>query len=364
MVLLTIRRNHTRKVYRVDAHCWCIGNEFLQAVFHLNWQVRSSQLFDFAVGGEPTKRVVRLPLLTVTTCGSRMRCLPRFIHIIMDMENTTRSIDSWVQFLSENEIPVLRQTVRNLAAARDNIEKVNGREISTIVLNDPLMTLQMLAYIRTFHGSRVLKEITTVAHATMMLGVEPFFRHFEKLPVVEEALKPYPQAQLRLLQVIRRAQRASIYAFNWATWRYDMNPEEVTIAALLHDVAEILLLCFAPQQALQIYGLQQADRSLRSAVAQESVLGFRLMDLQRALCRHWQLPELLLALMDDAHAEKARVKTVKLAGDLARHSANGWDDAALPDDYTAIEALLNISHEELLHRLGPHPEISPDLPST
>lgn len=268
------------------------------------------------------------------------------------MEDIPHSVESWVQFLNESEIPVLRQTVRSIAAARDNIDKINGRDISAIVLNDPLMTLRVLAYIRPFHGSRVLKEITTVAHATMMLGIEPFFQHFATLSVIEEGLKPYPQALLRMLQVIRRAQRASRYAYIWATWRHDMNAEEVTIAALLRDVAEILLLCFAPKQALQVYALQRADRSLRSVVAQESVLGFRLMDLQLALCSHWQLPELLLNLMDDAQAEQARVKNVKLAADLARHSANGWDDAALPDDYRAIEALLNIGHDELMIRLG------------
>jgi HD-like signal output (HDOD) protein len=268
------------------------------------------------------------------------------------MNDTLRSLDSWVQYLSENEIPVMRQTVRGIAAGRENIDKINGRDISTIVLSDPMMTLRVLAYIRPFHGKRVLQEITTVDHAIMMLGVDPFFRHFEQMTELESMLKPHPQALLRLLQVIRRAQRASRYAYVWATWRFDLNVEEVTIAALLHDAAEILLLCFAPQQAMQIYALQQADHNMRSALAQQKVLGFPLSDLQHALCRHWQLPELLLHLMDDSHAGQARVKNVKLAADLARHSANGWDDAALPDDYTAIEALLNISHDDLMVRLG------------
>lgn len=269
------------------------------------------------------------------------------------MENTPSSIESWVQLLSENEIPVMRQTARSVDAAREKIDLINGREITAFVLNDPMMTLRVLAYIRPFHGSRLLKEITTVGHATMMLGVEPFFKHFDKLLAIEDVLKPYPQAQLRLLKVIRRAQRASRYALNWASWRYDMKVEEVAIAALLHDAAEILLLCFAPQLAMQIVALQQQDSHLRSTAAQDRVLGFHLKTLQLALCRHWQLPELLLDLMDDAHADNARVKNVKLAVDLARHSANGWDDAALPDDYAAIEALLKISHEDLMERLVP-----------
>jgi HD-like signal output (HDOD) protein len=268
------------------------------------------------------------------------------------MENTKQNIEYWVQFLSENKIPVMQQTVRSINSARDNIDKINSRELSTIILHDPLMTLQVLEYIRPIHGSRMLQEITTVGNATMMMGIEPFLKHFEELSTIEEMLKPYPQILLYLLHVIRRAQRASRYAYIWATWRFDANAEEVAIAALLHDVAEILLLCFAPQQALKIYALMQANRSLRSAAVQESVLGFRLAALQLALCRKWELPELLLHLMDDTHAEESRAKNVKLAVDLARHSANGWDDAALPDDYRAIEKLLHISHEELMAQLG------------
>jgi hypothetical protein len=56
--------------------------------------------------------------------------------------------------------------------------------------------------------------------------------------------------------------------------------------------------------------------------------------------------------MDQENADHPRVRNVRLAVDLARHSANGWDDAALPDDFKAIEDLLHMGHETLMHRLG------------
>ena len=90
---------------------------------------------------------------------------------------------------------------------------------------------------------------------------------------------------------------------------------------------------------------------MRSATAQEQVLGFRLFDLQLALCETWQLPELLNTLMNDANAELPRVQNVSLAVNLARHSANAWDNAALPDDFSAIEKLLHINRQTLLNRL-------------
>ena len=138
-----------------------------------------------------------------------------------------------------------------------------------------------------------------------------------------------------------------------------MNIEEVALAALLHDLSEILLWCFAPKLAIEIRDRLQADKTARSATTQEQVLGFPLVDLQLALCKAWNLPELLNTLMDDANAHLPRVQNVILAVNLARHSINDWGNAALPDDFAAIEKLLHIHRETLLTRLNVPEEYLP-----
>lgn len=248
-------------------------------------------------------------------------------------------------------MPILRQTARRLEEAHQNMDRIIGRDIAAIVLQDPFMAVRVLAYIQPFRGKHLQTDITTVGNAIMMLGIEPFFKNFEAPTTVEAVLKDEPQALLGVLQVIRRAQRASRYAHDWAFDRYDMNAEEVALAALLHDLAEILLWCFAPRLAIEIRDRQLADKSLRSTAAQLQVLGIRLFDLQLALCDAWHLPELLKTLMDDASSELPRVQNVALAVNLARHSAHDWENPALPDDFSAIEKLLHISRETLLSRL-------------
>jgi len=109
----------------------------------------------------------------------------------------------------------------------------------------------------------------------------------------------------------------------------------------------MLMWCFNPLPMLEIRHRQEADKTLRSAVLQEQVLGFKGVDLQRALVAHWNLPQLLQDMTDPAQAERPRVKNVMLAINLARHSANGWDDAALPDDYKDIAGLLRMKPEEI-----------------
>lgn len=262
------------------------------------------------------------------------------------------TMEGWVAYLNAAEIPILRQTARRLDEARQNIDRINGRDIAAIVLQDPLLAVRVLAYIQPFRGKHLRSDITTIGNAIMMLGVEPFFRRFESPITIESLLKNEPQALLGVLHVIRRVQRASRYAHDWAFERHDMNTEEVALAALLHDLAEILLWCFAPRLAIEIRALQSADKTLRSATAQQQVLGIHLFDLQLALCEAWQLPELLKTLMDDANAELPRVRNVVLAVNLARHSANDWTNPALPDDFYAIEKLMHIDRKTLLERLS------------
>lgn len=266
-------------------------------------------------------------------------------------DQSLHDLAAWVAFLGGAEIPILRQTARRLDEARQNIEQIGAREIAAIVLQDPLMAVRVLAYIQPIHGKHLRSAITTIGNAVMMLGVEPFFRTFEAPLTLETVLKDESAALLGVLQVIRRAQRASAYAHDWAFERHDINIEEVTLAALLHDLSEILLWCFAPRTAITIRDRLQADHTLRSVRAQQQVLGYALADVQRALCSAWQLPELLGTLMDDTNAGLPRVQNVILAVNLARHSANDWTDAALPDDLRAIAALLHIKCETLLTRL-------------
>ncbi len=273
-----------------------------------------------------------------------------------------QDLETWVLFFSGAELPVLRHTVRQLDELRADLDRTSGRDVARVVLQDPLMAVKVLAYIQPFSGKTLRSDITTIGSAVMMIGIEPFFDKFKELISIEQMLKTEPQALLGTLQLIRRVQRATHYAYQWALWRQDMNVEEVTIATLLHDLAEILLWCFAPRLAIDIRDRQKADRTLRSVAVQEAVLGIRLIDLQLALCQAWHLPPLLANLIDPAQADHPRIRNVKLATDLARHSANGWNDAALPDDFAAIEQLLHLNRDALIQRLGLTDEEKAQLP--
>ncbi|MEO8630285.1 MAG: HDOD domain-containing protein, partial [Betaproteobacteria bacterium] len=248
----------------------------------------------------------------------------------------------WVRNLSGKDIPVLRSTIDALRRLRKKEDTLTARDLSHMVLCDPLMTLKVLRFSQSRLTKRQPTEVTTVEHAVMMHGLTAFFAEMNSLQAIEDQMVDQPRALQGVLRVISRATHAGSYARSFSALRHDMESDEVVTSALLHDLGELLLWNVAPGIAVQIEHLTHHHRGLRSATAQRACLGFELVELQLALAKEWNLPALLQSLMDDHHADTPRVTTVALSVALARHSANGWDDEALPSDYAAIQKLVNL----------------------
>lgn len=264
------------------------------------------------------------------------------------MSQQTKNVADWLIFLGEASIPVLRYSARELERLRADETLLNARDIANVVTDDPLMTVKLLRHMQTHKHRNQKYELVDVKQTLLMMGLDTFFREVPAVPIAEDMLQGHLGALVHLLHTVRRAQRSAHYAYDWALRLHDLHAEEVHVSALLTHVAEMLMWCFNPAQMLEIRKRQEADPTLRSADLQKQVLGFTGLELQRQLTIEWQLPELLLNLLDPGQARTTRVRNVMLAVNLARHSAHGWEDAALPDDYRAIGELLRMEPERVM----------------
>jgi HD-like signal output (HDOD) protein len=262
-----------------------------------------------------------------------------------------RDLAAWTAHFRAAEIPVLAHTAEALEALRANEDDVDANSIGETIASDPLMTLKVLAYASAHRSARVVTDVETVTSALVMMGISPFFAAFGPQPTVEDRLAAEPLALQGLTDTLRRAHRGANFALGFAVHRMDHDAAVIHAAALLHDFAEMLLWCHAPVLALRIREAQRADPTLRSSVAQLAILNIELADLQQALMKAWRLPELLIRISDDRHADNASVRSVTLALRLARHSAKGWDNPAIPDDVSDIADLLNLSQAATLQLL-------------
>ncbi len=271
----------------------------------------------------------------------------------MDVSRT--SMKEWLAFFRQADIPVLEKTARALQQLRENEAQLDPRNIARVITDDPLMTVKLLRFMQAHKHASQRYELIDAKQMLLMIGIDTFYREVPAAPVVEDLLRDHPEALERLQKTVRRAQRAAYYAYDWALRLHQTHPEEAQIAALLTHVTEMLMWCFNPGPMLEIRRQMEADRSLRSAYVQSHVLGFSGRDLQRQLAMDWHLPELLVNILDPAHAKADRVRHVMLAVNLARHAENGWHDAALPHDYREIATLLHTEPRTVMDMLHGKP---------
>jgi len=264
------------------------------------------------------------------------------------LTHALRDLPAWTAHFRAAEMPVLAHTAEALEAMRANEDVVDANSLGETIASDPLMTLKVLAYAATHRSARVVTDVETVTSALVMIGISPFFRAFGPQPIVEDRLAGEPEALRGLMDTLTRAHRGANFALGFAVHRMDHDAAVIHAAALLHDFAEMLLWCHAPALAQRIRDMQRAEPTLRSSAAQLVVLGIELADLQQALMKAWRLPELLIRISDERHADTASVQNVTLALRLARHTAQGWENPAIPDDINDIANLLNLSQAATL----------------
>ncbi len=260
------------------------------------------------------------------------------------IERAPATLAGWAALFEHAALPVLATTAATLEELRANEDAVDARWLTDVVAADPLMTIKVLAHVAQLRRGREGSETETITEALVMLGIPPFFRAFGAQDTAEVWLADHPEALAGFQRVLLRSRRAARFATSFAVHRMDHDVGVIHEAALLHDFAELLLWLHAPTLALEIQARQRADATLRSVAVQHELLHIELDELEHALMLKWRLPALLVQITDE-HAAKTtpQMRNVQLAIRVARHSADGWDNAALPDDIADVGRLLNIA---------------------
>ncbi|WP_217126622.1 HDOD domain-containing protein [Hydrogenophilus thiooxidans] len=268
---------------------------------------------------------------------------------------------SWADWFRSQiaTLPLLRQTKRKIDEAAAHAAEINIHQLAEAVIGDPLLTLRTLVQLQERKKGET-RELASITSALMMIGIQPFVRQIQALPTVESILVDSTVALKWLLSRVARARKAAHYAHDWAVLRRDINAEEVTVAALLYEINEILLWLFAPKLMLLLLSLRKRFPTHPIEVLQRKVFNTTDLELRDAVIARLNLPTILKELMNPNNEENPRTRTVLLATRLARHlSRKGWEHPKLESDIEAIEQLVHLNRELLLRRLGAPYEVWP-----
>lgn len=228
------------------------------------------------------------------------------------------SLPAWATTLDWTGVPVLRASALAVQARARHADDADAHVLAEVVLRDPLLCLRVLASA----AARQSPQATPVANVTAALvltGIDPFFRDCATLPILEDRLAA--QARQDALAIVARSRMAARIAAAFAIHRQDEDVEEVHLAALLHDVGELLALHFAPGA--------DPDGAPPGRVS-------------AALLRRWGLPESLRHPAHGLVGEAPRPRMVALAVRIARHMEHGWSGPELLGDAAQAGQLLNL----------------------
>lgn len=233
-------------------------------------------------------------------------------------------IKQGVAYLEHQDLPVRAATQTSLLALEtERGEHLSARDLSGLVLGDPLFALRLLREANRRLPSRLARDITTPLGVVLALGTDLFRDQLLSAPVLQEDLPG-------LVDTEDKACLAARVALAWAGLHFDLDPGELALAALLSSAGDLLLWTFAAELPLRAAAELREGRASRSIQAQQQACGFAFRELTLSLGENWGLPQLIRQLIRGDESLRARL--ARLAVDTARHLGNGPGDAALPHD--------------------------------
>jgi HD-like signal output (HDOD) protein len=238
----------------------------------------------------------------------------------------------WSSFLSVQRLPVMPRSKTALAAlAAEKGEELSSHDLATLALSDPFLCLVLLREAEARRASRLGHETSTPLAAVMQIGDESFRELLLASPETDEGADG-------LCACEARAVLAGQLAAAWSALRADAAPDEVSMAALLSEIGELMLWHFAPELPQAVLDVRASGQAHRTVEAQQLACGFKFHELTLRCAELWNLPAILTQLIRGQ--DNARARLARVAQNTARHLIADPGNAALPDDVADVKALI------------------------
>ncbi|WP_051114338.1 HDOD domain-containing protein [Methylobacter marinus] len=207
---------------------------------------------------------------------------------VTEIKPEPRSLEEWTAMLRDRDMPIFSNTVRSV----NNIigdDKKGVMELASVILQDPNLTTQLLKLSNSIYYNASRQKMATVSRAIVLLGTEVLRELTLACSFLEAILSPTNQR--RANEEIAQAIHAAVHAKALAIATHDRSPEEVFVAALLHNIGNISFWCFCGAKGDLIQALVKDGSSQQAA--EKQVLGFTLADLGGSLSKAWNLGGLI-----------------------------------------------------------------------
>jgi HD-like signal output (HDOD) protein len=261
------------------------------------------------------------------------------------------TLDTWLQGLREQDLPVLGGTVQSLcntAEARGS----SATDLARVVLRDAGLTSDVIRTANSAYFNPSAQHISTVSRAVVLLGFNTVRSIGLSLAVIDSLVRGHHRD--RVHRLFRESVEAALCARTMAEATGDRAAEEVFIAGLLYRIGELAFWCMADDDAAAALEAALAENPTTPREAERRVLGFSLRDLSRRLVKDWRLGDLTAEALKPGAPAGVRARTTRYAHDIVEllwRKDTGAAVAMIRDttglDDTGAQAVLERTRREL-----------------
>ncbi|WP_256361022.1 HDOD domain-containing protein [Methylomonas koyamae] len=186
-------------------------------------------------------------------------------------QKAPETLEDWTELLRAQEMPIFSNTAHNIYAALDDRKK-GAMELATVILQDPNLTAKVLKVGSSPYYNPSKQKMSTVSRAIVVLGAE-IIRELTLACSFFEAILSSNDKN-RANREIAKALHAAVQAKNIALTVGDVSPEEVFVAALLHNLGHVAFWCSADPHSKKAHAAIEKS-GLDSAEAEKKSSAFR-----------------------------------------------------------------------------------------
>ena len=252
---------------------------------------------------------------------------------------------NWVNYLSQVEMPVLAETLREISQLTDS-DSSTINQLAEVILKDADLTSQVLRLSNTVFYNHSQVTVSTVSRAITLIGFDAVRAMAISSLVIDALLSRNPRTHL--LRCLARSLHAAVQARSLMPSNSHDKKEEVFIAALLSQIGELAFwACRVPQADELDRRMNQID----PVEAQKAVIGTSFASITRGLTNTWSLGPLVREVVAAGRANSAASSLVRYSLTLAEASEKGWESQQVDQVVEKLSRSLKEPKAELLERI-------------
>lgn len=236
----------------------------------------------------------------------------------------------------------------NRIAAMVSTGTVSASEIAEEISKDQILTAKVLKLVNSgFYAFR--QPITTITHAMVLLGLDVV-----KTLVMTASVLDIVDTMNQYMEGLWEHSLGTARAAHHIANRMErLDPEEIALAGLLHDIGKVIIAQLLPDEHAAIRAMV-AERRCLLIDAEQAVLGVTHPEVGMWLLRKWSLPSKIvypIAYHSNFHPRRDfadRTAIVHLADILCRAKGIGYPgDAAMPRIDVEAWRLLGLAMDDV-----------------